>query len=92
MKASGLRFVLRVAGTVFTSHSAWSQYQGLSIKQFMDAVLPFIEGRDVVTYGASLGAYAAFISAGQSVRASSAPRPCNLSGQRSWSSDGKEFP
>lgn len=50
--------------SIYVAQRAWSQYQGLSIKQFMDAVLPFIEGRDVVTYGASLGAYAAFYFGG----------------------------
>ena len=64
MKASGLRFVLRVAGTVFTSHSAL----GASIKVCRSnsswTRFSFIEGRDVVTYGASLGAYAAFYFGG----------------------------
>lgn len=41
-----------------------TQFQGLSLDQFRDAVLPVCAGRDVVSYGSSLGGYAALYFGG----------------------------
>lgn len=61
-------------GTDFAAKNGWdniyvaqrygTQYQGLSVEAFFDAVAPVAQGRDVVCYGPSLGAYAAFYYGG----------------------------
>ncbi|MCQ0972162.1 hypothetical protein MLD63_17215 [Paracoccus sp. TK19116] len=50
--------------TIYVAQRHGSQYQGLSLEAFADAVLPATEGRDVVCYGSSLGGYAAIYYAG----------------------------
>lgn len=50
--------------TIYVAQRHGSQYQGLSIEAFSDAVRQVCEGRDVVCYGSSLGGYAALYYAG----------------------------
>lgn len=42
---------------IYVAQRAGSQYQELSLEDFVDAVLPHTHGKDVLTYGSSLGAY-----------------------------------
>lgn len=49
---------------VFVAQRHGTQYQGLSIEAFQNAVLPICGDRDVVSYGSSLGAYAALYFGG----------------------------
>ena len=49
---------------IFVAQAAGSQYQGLSLEEFRDAVLPLCAGKDVYTYGSSLGGYCALYYAG----------------------------
>lgn len=50
--------------TIYVSQKLGTQYQGLSLEQFYSAVKNKVDGRDVVTYGASLGGYAALYYGG----------------------------
>ncbi len=50
--------------TVYVAQRHGTQYQGLSRERFVEGVAPVIAGRDVVTYGASLGGYAALYYGG----------------------------
>lgn len=45
--------------TVFVAQRYGTQYQGLPVEAFRDALSGAILGRDVIAYGSSLGAYAA---------------------------------
>jgi hypothetical protein len=45
--------------TIYVAQRHGTQFQGLSVEAFHSAVAEFCVGRDVVTYGSSLGAYAA---------------------------------
>lgn len=49
---------------IFVAQRHGTQYQGLSLEAFRDAVLPVVSGRDVLTYGASLGGYCALYYGG----------------------------
>lgn len=49
---------------IFVAQAAGSQYQGLSLEKFRDAVLPLCAEKDVYTYGSSLGGYCALYYAG----------------------------
>lgn len=50
--------------TIYVAQRHGSQYQGLRQQEFYDAVASTIEGRDVVSYGSSLGGYAALYFGG----------------------------
>lgn len=49
---------------IFVSHKLNSQYQDLSIEDFLSAVHPVIDGYEVYTYGSSLGGYCAIYYGG----------------------------
>lgn len=49
---------------IYVAQRHGTQYQGLSTEDFAAAVRPAITGQDVVCYGPSLGAYAAFYYGG----------------------------
>lgn len=49
---------------IYVAQRYGTQYQGLSVDDFRAAVAPAVTGRDVVCYGPSLGAYAAFYYGG----------------------------
>lgn len=49
---------------VFVAQRHGTQYQGLSLEAFRDAVRPVVAGRDCLTYGASLGGYCALYYGG----------------------------
>ena len=49
---------------IFVGQAPGSQYQDLSLDHFRDAVLPVCKGKDVYTYGSSLGGYCAVYYAG----------------------------
>lgn len=49
---------------IFVAQAPGSQYQELSLEAFRDAVMPICEGKDVYTYGSSLGGYCAIYYAG----------------------------
>lgn len=50
--------------TIYVAQRAETQYQDLPLEAFVGAVAEVIEGRDVVCYGSSLGAYAALYYGG----------------------------
>lgn len=50
--------------TIYVAQRHGTQFQGLSIEAFRSATTEFCAGRDVVTYGSSLGAYAAIYYGG----------------------------
>lgn len=50
--------------TVYVAQREGTQYQGLPLEVFAAALAPVSEGRDVVCYGSSLGAYAALYYGG----------------------------
>lgn len=50
--------------TIYVAQRHGTQYQGLSMEDFRDAVAAICAGRDVVCYGSSLGGYAALYYAG----------------------------
>lgn len=50
--------------TIHVAQRHGSQYQGLSVAQFHDAIADICKGRDAVCYGSSLGAYAALYFGG----------------------------
>lgn len=50
--------------TIYVAQKHGTQYQQLDLKSFAEAVLPVADGRDIVCYGSSLGAYAAIYFAG----------------------------
>jgi len=50
--------------TIYVTQRVHTQYQGLSIEAFWDAIAEQCEGREVVCYGSSLGAYAALYYGG----------------------------
>lgn len=50
--------------TVYVAQKPKTQYQQLSLDQFFDALHPVANGRDLVFYGSSLGAYASFYYGG----------------------------
>lgn len=61
----GSRFALENGwDNIFVAQRHGTQYQGLSLAAFRDAVRPVIRGRDAVTYGASLGGYCALYYGG----------------------------
>lgn len=61
----GTDFCLRQGwDTIYVAQRHGTQYQGLSLAAFADAVAPLCAGRDVVTYGPSLGGYAALYYGG----------------------------
>lgn len=61
----GTDFCLRQGwDTIYVAQRHGTQYQGLSLAAFADAVGPVCQGRDVVTYGPSLGGYAALYYGG----------------------------
>lgn len=49
---------------IYVAQRHGTQYQGLSVSDFFDIVSPYCNGKDVVVYGSSLGAYAAFYFGG----------------------------
>lgn len=49
---------------IYVAQRHGTQYQGLSLQDFQAAVAPAVQGQDVVCYGPSLGAYAAFYYGG----------------------------
>lgn len=49
---------------IFVSHKLNSQYQGLSIEDFLSAIHPIIDEYEVYTYGSSLGGYCAIYYGG----------------------------
>ncbi|CAM3187162.1 hypothetical protein SAMN04488021_12026 [Paracoccus aminovorans] len=49
---------------IFVAQRHGTQYQGLSLQDFRAAVQPVIQGRDAITYGASLGGYCALYYGG----------------------------
>lgn len=49
---------------IYVSQKAGSQYQGLSLEDFKDAVFPYCSNRKVYSYGSSLGGYAAIYFGG----------------------------
>lgn len=49
---------------IFAAQAPGSQYQELSLETFCNAVMPVCEGKDVYTYGSSLGGYCAIYYAG----------------------------
>ncbi|MFD1912407.1 hypothetical protein [Halodurantibacterium flavum] len=56
----GTEFALKSGhDTVFVAQSRKSQYQGLSLEQFAEAVSPVLGNREIFTYGSSLGGYCA---------------------------------
>lgn len=50
--------------SLYVAQRHGTQYQGLSVEDFRRHVADLVEGRDVVAYGASLGAYAALYFGG----------------------------
>jgi len=50
--------------TIYVSQKKWTFYQELSIEQFEKYIKPLCENKEVFTYGASLGGYAAIYYAG----------------------------
>ena len=61
----GSRFALENGwDNVFVAQRHGTQYQGLPLETFRDAVLPVVAGRDCLTYGASLGGYCALYYGG----------------------------
>lgn len=64
-KGFGTDFALKSGfDTIYVAQRPRSQYQGLSVSDFADAVSPAINSREVFTYGASLGAYCAIYYGG----------------------------
>lgn len=64
-KGFGSNFALAMGyDHIFVAQEAGSQYQKLSLDNFKSAVEPYIRGKKVVTYGSSLGAYAAIYYGG----------------------------
>lgn len=49
---------------IYVSQLRGTQFQGLSLESFLEAVKPEIEGKEVICYGSSLGGYAAFYYGG----------------------------
>ena len=62
----GTKFVMGEGyNNIYVAQRRGTQYQGLSLESFRDAVAPHCgNGRDVFTYGASLGGYCAIYYAG----------------------------
>lgn len=61
----GTDFVLSQGySNIYVAQRLGTQYQGLSLDDFRDAVFTHCAGRDVFTYGASLGGYCALYYAG----------------------------
>ncbi|EKO3597160.1 polysaccharide deacetylase family protein [Vibrio metschnikovii] len=61
----GTKFLLKMGyDHIFVAQEAGSQYQKLSLEQFNKVVSPYLIGKDVYTYGSSLGAYAALYYGG----------------------------
>lgn len=61
----GSNFILKQGfDHIFVAQQAGSQYQELSVQDFVRAVKPYIHGKIVFTYGSSLGAYAALYYGG----------------------------
>lgn len=50
--------------SLYVAQQAGTQYQRLSLEAFADAVAPVINGREVVCYGSSLGAYSSLYYGG----------------------------
>lgn len=64
-KGFGTDFVLSLGyDTIFVAQKEKTQYQGLSLEDFYKHVKPYIQNRDCITYGSSLGAYCAIYYAG----------------------------
>lgn len=73
----GSKFALKQGyDHIFVAQEQGSQYQGLGLTEFVKAVQPYLEGKNVVTYGSSLGAYAALYYGGavNAVIIASAPK------------------
>src|SRR5690625_4352730 len=73
----GSSFILKQGfDHIFVAQQEGSQYQELSVEDFVQAVEPYIIGKNVFTYGSSLGAYAALYYGGSIDAAiiSSAPK------------------
>lgn len=49
---------------IYVSQLRGTQFQGLSLESFLEAVEPELEGKEVICYGSSLGGYAAFFYGG----------------------------
>lgn len=49
---------------IFVAQAPRSQYQLLSLQKFFDVVSPYTKGKDIYTYGSSLGGYAALYYGG----------------------------
>ncbi len=61
----GVSFLTQLGyDVVYVAQKKKTSYQGLSAKQLADAVMPVAAGRQIVTYGASLGGYCALYYAG----------------------------
>lgn len=64
-KGFGTAFALKNGyDAIYVAQAAGSQYQGLSIEEFTEAIAPVVQGRRVVAYGSSLGAYCALYYGG----------------------------
>lgn len=64
-KGFGTGFALRHGwDTIYVAQRYTTQYQGLDAAAFLEAVHSVASGRDVVTYGSSLGGYAALYFGG----------------------------
>lgn len=56
----GTEFLLKYGfDTIYVAQDRYSSYQGLSRSMFKELISPYILGRQVFTYGSSLGGYAA---------------------------------
>ena len=61
----GSRFILSMGyDHIFVAQEELSQYQKLSLEEFTESVSPVLDGKNVYTYGSSLGAYAAIYYGG----------------------------
>lgn len=64
-KGFGSNFALKSGyDHIFVAQAAGSQYQRLSLEVFAESVQEYLLGKSVVTYGSSLGAYAALYYGG----------------------------
>lgn len=50
--------------TIYIAQRAGTQYQGLSLDRFTDVIADHCQGREVISYGSSLGGYAALYYGG----------------------------
>src|SRR5699024_2704760 len=61
----GSKFILKQGyDHIFVAQAARTQYQQLPLADFLEAVEPYVNDKEVYTYGSSLGAYAALYYGG----------------------------